>query len=443
MIELRAGAATDVGLVRTSNQDELLIANPLFAVADGMGGPAAGEVAAATAIKNLHDAFAATGDPTADHLLEAAQVANRAVWDRAEANPEMRGMGTTLVALALVNDGRVAVINIGDSRLYVLHGGELRQVTSDHNLVAELVAEGRLSKEEAEFHPRRNVITRAIGVDPEVPADLFLVDPAPGDRFLLCSDGLFRELGDTQIGAILAAWTTPRPPPTTWWPRPSSGAAATTSPSSWWTSAKRSRHPRRSRRLTPPRPLTPARTLNQPNPDTLQTTGIPAGGGVPAATDETRGTLPADGDDDSVPGDQARRSRAVRPRRRIVTLGVVLFFVGLLALLALAVAGIAWYSRSSYFVGLTGNRITIFQGRPGGVLWYRPTVAQATSVTTADVESRHLPALVSGQQEPSLGAARLFVNSMVTEKQEALLAARAAAPVLPLPTPRSTPSTTR
>jgi PPM family protein phosphatase len=203
MIKLRAGAATDVGLVRTTNQDELLMASPLFAVADGMGGPAAGEVAAATAIKHLQEAFVAAGEPTPDSLLEAAQAANRAVWNQAEANPEMRGMGTTLVALALVNDGRLAIINIGDSRLYVLHEGELRQITSDHNLVAELVAEGRLSKEEAEFHPRRNVITRAIGVDPEVPADLFSLDPVVGDRFLLCSDGLFRELSDDQIAALL------------------------------------------------------------------------------------------------------------------------------------------------------------------------------------------------------------------------------------------------
>ena len=119
-------------------------------------------------------------------------------------------MGTTLVALALVDDGRLAVINIGDSRLYVLHEGELRQVTSDHNLVAELVAEGRLSKEEAEFHPRRNVITRALGVDPEVPVDLFLLDPVAGDRFLLCSDGLFRELSDDQIALAAAPPGRPR-----------------------------------------------------------------------------------------------------------------------------------------------------------------------------------------------------------------------------------------
>ncbi len=203
MIELRAGSATDVGLVRSNNQDELLVAPLLFAVADGMGGAAAGEVASATAIERLQEAFTAAGAPTPDDLIEAAQKANRAVWEQAEANPEMRGMGTTLVALALVADGRLAVINIGDSRLYLLHDGELRQVTSDHNLVAELVAEGRLSKEEAEYHPRRNIMTRALGVDPEVPVDLFMLDAVPGDRLLLCSDGLPRELHDDQIASLL------------------------------------------------------------------------------------------------------------------------------------------------------------------------------------------------------------------------------------------------
>ena len=113
MIELRAGSATDVGLVRTNNQDELLVADPLFAVADGMGGPPPARWPRRPPSRALQEAFAAAGEPTADNLIEAAQAANRAVWDQAEANPEMRGMGTTLVALALVEDGRLAVINVG------------------------------------------------------------------------------------------------------------------------------------------------------------------------------------------------------------------------------------------------------------------------------------------------------------------------------------------
>jgi protein phosphatase len=401
-----------VGLVRTTNQDELLMASPLFAVADGMGGPAAGEVAAATAIKYLHAAFVAAGEPTADALLEAARAANRAVWDQAEANPGMRGMGTTLVALALVNDGRVAVINVGDSRLYVFHAGELRQVTSDHNLVAELVAEGRLSKEEAEFHPRRNVITRAIGVDPQVPADLFSLDPEPGDRLLLCSDGLFRELGDEQIAALLRRLADPED------------------------AAKELVTEAKFRGGNDNITVVVVDVIDQEA--ALDTTHAVATGlaADDAAEDEAYRTGGADG------ADGAGRTRATRPRRRVITLRVVVFTLGVLALLTLAGAGVAWYARASYFVGLSGDRIIIFQGRPGGVLWLRPTVADATDVTTADVLPRHLPALSSGQQEPSLSAARQFVTSMVVEKQAATPATPAPTTTLP-PKPRSTTPSTR
>ena len=403
MIELRAGAATDVGLVRSNNQDVLLLASPLFAVADGMGGPAAGEVAAATAIKHLGEAFAAAGEPTAENLQEAARTANRAVWDQAEANPEMRGMGTTLVALALIGDERIAVINIGDSRLYVLHEGELRQVTSDHNLVAELVAEGRLSKEEAEFHPRRNVITRALGVDPEVPVDLFLVDPVAGDRFLLCSDGLFRELGDDQIASLLRRLADPEEAA-----RELVAEAKFRGGNDNITVIVVDADDRASEK------------------DSSHTAAIPALAAEPVVSPETRPT------------------RAVRSRgRRMLSFRVVAFVLVVLVLLGVTAAGIAWYARSSYFVSLRGNRITIFQGRPGGVLWLQPTVADGTSVTTSDVEARHLPALAAGQQEPSLTAARQFVDNLVAEKQAAVLAARAASPLPPsLKPPAITPTTT-
>ena len=402
MIELRAGAATDVGLVRSNNQDVLLVASPLFAVADGMGGPAAGEVAAATAIKHFGEAFAAD-EPTPETLQDAARAANRAVWDQAEANPEMRGMGTTLVALALTGDERIAVINIGDSRLYVLHEGELHQVTSDHNLVAELVAEGRLSKEEAEFHPRRNVITRALGVDPEVPVDLFLVDPVVGDRFLLCSDGLFRELSDDQIASLLRRLADPDEAA-----RELVAEAKFRGGNDNITVIVVDAHDTDSEK------------------DPTHTAAIPALEAEPVVSRETGPT------------------RAVRSRgRRMLSFRVVAFVLIVLLLLGVTAAGIAWYARSSYFVSLRGNRITIFQGRPGGVLWLQPTVADSTSVTTSDVEARHLPALAAGQQEPSFTAARQFVDNLVAEKKAALLAARAGTPLPPGPKPPPVTPTTR
>jgi protein phosphatase len=400
MIELRTGSATDVGLVRSNNQDELLVATGLFAVADGMGGAAAGEVASAIAVRSLQAAFEA-GEPTSRNLSAAAQAANRAVWDQAEANPEMRGMGTTLVALALVEDGALAAINVGDSRLYRFHDDTLQQITSDHNLVAELVAEGRLSKEEAEYHPRRNIMTRALGVDPEVPVDLFPLEVRPGDRFLLCSDGLPRELSDDHIASLL-------------------------------------------RRLADPQEA--ARELvneakRRGGNDNITVVVVDA---VDPSLDKgKKDATPAVAVLDERPPGVDPTPRRRRGTPRLITFRVVLYCGALILLLGVAAIGVGWYARSGYFVGLTGDRITIFQGRPGGVLWFHPTVADATTVTTADIEPRHIPTLMAGQQEPSLTAARQFVNRLVAEQQ----AARAAigpsvAPQGPPASRPTSPSTT-
>lgn len=398
MIRLRAGSATDVGLVRSNNQDRLLVADPLFAVADGMGGAAAGEVASATAIDSLGAAFEAAAQPTAEALIEAAHSANRAVWEQAESNPEMRGMGTTLVALAMLDDGRLGAINIGDSRLYVLHGGALRQITSDHNLVAELVAEGRISKEEAEVHPRRNIMTRALGVDPDVPVDLFLEEPAPGDRYLLCSDGLPRELRDDHIASLLNRLADP-------------GEAA------------KELVEEAKRRGGNDNITVVVVDIEDPEKETALVAATPATA-PPARAAAAEAAV-------SVPPSP--------PKARVVTFRVVAFLVLLIVILGGAAAGIGWYARSGYFVGLRGDKITIFKGQPGGVLWINPTIADATHTTTSDVLPHQVPNLRAGQTEPSLEAARQYINRLVAEAQAARLAA------VPPPPPSSTttaPTTT-
>jgi len=149
---------------------------------------------------------AQSGQPSAETLVSAVLRANRAVWERGQQEPSFRGMGTTLVALALVcEDGQdvLALVNVGDSRLYLLRDGELEQLTTDHTLVQELVDDGQISEAEAGIHPQRHVLTRALGVDPDVDVDLIEVLPYKGDRFLLCSDGLPREVSDSQIASIL------------------------------------------------------------------------------------------------------------------------------------------------------------------------------------------------------------------------------------------------
>jgi protein phosphatase len=203
---LRTGAVTDVGRVRTNNEDQLLVADNLFAVADGMGGHAAGEVASQVAVETLRDAFAE--NPTATGLLDAVGAANHNVVQRAESDAATRGMGTTVCAAALVpaEDGEgetLVVVNVGDSRAYLLRDGELSQVTEDHSVADELMRAGQLSEEQAAVDRRRHVLTRVLGMDKTVNPDRFDIDPFRGDRLLLASDGLTNEVPDAEIASIL------------------------------------------------------------------------------------------------------------------------------------------------------------------------------------------------------------------------------------------------
>ena len=213
MTKLVVGSATDVGLVRSNNQDQLLVSPGLYAVADGMGGHAAGEVASSTAVSALAAAFEATDHHTAASLESAAKAANRAVWEQARTNRSMFGMGTTLVALAVVErqDGTngLTAAHIGDSRLYAYRDGTLKQVTVDHSLVQELVDDGQISEAQAAVHPQRHVLTRALGVEPNIEVDIIDLAPRHGDRYLLCSDGLPREVSDDQIAAVLSRFPNP------------------------------------------------------------------------------------------------------------------------------------------------------------------------------------------------------------------------------------------
>ena len=193
---------TDTGRKRRHNEDAFVAEPPLFAVADGMGGAQAGELAsslAAAALKDLQEPGGG-GEERVDELI---QQANRRVYERQSQDAAASGMGTTMT-VALVEDGRVAIGHVGDSRAYLVRGGRLEQLTEDHSLVAELVRSGKLSPEEAEGHPQRSVITRALGTDPDVDVDTFSVETKPGDLFLICSDGLTTMVDDETILAEVA-----------------------------------------------------------------------------------------------------------------------------------------------------------------------------------------------------------------------------------------------
>ncbi len=198
----RYGLLTDVGRVREHNEDALLAEPPLFAVADGLGGHQAGEIASTIAIETLVANAPLHADSKA--LARAVHAANRAVIDAADERSGRSGMGTTLTA-AIVEGSHVAIAHVGDSRAYLLHEGGLRQLTEDHSMVADMVRRGQLTEEESRFHPNRSVITRALGTDPNMCADTYDTTTAPGDRLLLATDGLTGMLRDDEIAQVLLA----------------------------------------------------------------------------------------------------------------------------------------------------------------------------------------------------------------------------------------------
>ena len=214
---LAVGAATDRGRIRSTNQDAFghSVAGQYFALCDGMGGAAGGEIASRVTIETLleqmggADPLAAASSRAIVRALESAVgTANRILYARAEREPALSGMGTTLVSL-LVRGSRAWVMHVGDSRCYLLRAGELTRCTEDHSLVGEQVRLGILSEQDAEESPLRNVITRAVGVREDLQPEVRELEILPADVFLLCSDGLTREVGEEQIRALLSATTTP------------------------------------------------------------------------------------------------------------------------------------------------------------------------------------------------------------------------------------------
>jgi PPM family protein phosphatase len=194
---------TDPGRVRRRNEDAFVLDPPLFAVADGMGGAQAGEVASRLAAATFREYHEADGLQPEERLQAIVKEANRRIFERARRDTQASGMGTTVTA-ALLTGGRVTIGHVGDSRAYRIRDGGLEQLTEDHSLVGDLMRSGRLTPEEAEAHPQRSVITRALGTDPEVDVDTSVVEAEPGDLFMLCSDGLTTMVPDDEILRIVA-----------------------------------------------------------------------------------------------------------------------------------------------------------------------------------------------------------------------------------------------
>jgi serine/threonine protein phosphatase PrpC len=198
----RTAVVTDTGRRRIGNEDAYVFKPPFFVIADGMGGARAGEIAAGLAANVLEQGDVPHG---AEGIVALIEEANRRIWERSVQDPDTAGMGTTVTA-ALVDPegGRVIIGHVGDSRAYLYRDGSLEQLTTDHSLVVELVESGILTPEEAERHPQRSAITRAVGTEETVEIDAFSVDAKPGDLYLVCSDGLTDMLAEEEVEGVIA-----------------------------------------------------------------------------------------------------------------------------------------------------------------------------------------------------------------------------------------------
>ncbi len=380
-------ALTDVGRARERNEDSYIAGEYVFAVADGLGGHNAGDVASRLAVEPLAALDRTVeGTPTdrvADALSTAVDAANRAVYQRAQGDAKVRGMGTTLTAVAISN-GAAHLAHVGDSRCYLFRGGEMTQLSNDHTLVARMVAEGKLTPEQAETHPQRSILTRALGAEPEVDVDTLEIQLQMGDRLVLCSDGLSSVIGEDQILATV---------------QDSKDLKET------------------CRRL-----IEAANQRGGPDNITVvvvEVTGVPeVRAGVRAAPAALRREI-------SPPVVPRSRGRRVPVRALIWILVVITAGLG-------AWVGVrAWVNRS-YFVGVSDGVVTIYRGLPtefAGIELNR--VEELTTKAVAEVSEVWQSRLAEGIPAKSLQEARDIVARITTTSGAS-----------PTPTPSPTPTKT-
>ena len=381
MTVLRAGSATDPGMVRTNNQDSVLAEVTTFVVADGMGGHAGGEIASATAVSSLRRSLMST--TTAEGLMEAVREANRAVGDASLDDPDLAGMGTTAVAAVLVGTDtgdRLLIANVGDSRAYHFHEGILEQVTEDHSMVAELLRDGSITQAEAANHPQRHVITRVLGTSPDVDVDLFELRLNEGDRVLLCSDGLTNEVSEEEIIRVLRSISDPTEAAEDLVRRANAHGGND--------------------------------NISVVVVDALlaeEVTG-PAAIGTAAPPAAPSSTLGIDKEGESW---WARRKRL--GMRRAITFRVFLFVLLVAGVIVGAVYFLRWYENSNYYVISKGNQVVIYQGREGGLLWFKPKVVKVTDTKVNHVLALRRSDLAAGVDEPTLKAAELYAKKLTAE----------------------------
>ena len=361
MLTLAVGAATDTGNLRGQNEDAHIAEQNLFAVADGMGGHNAGEVASAMAIEHLQN-VAISGVSSAEAFAQVVRDLNSAIYTSATSTTDQRGMGTTLTAAALLaptdnmdQPSQIVIANVGDSRTYLLRSGELRQLSVDHSYVQELVTEGLLTVDEARNHPRRNIVTRALGIDEQVSVDTWTIPMFDGDRFMLCSDGLVDEVPLDEITEMMREHSAPQ---------------------------------HIAERL-----VTAAKRHGGRDNITVIVVDV----NINAAAPEVVA--------DIAPVIASESTMSIKKRILALVVVVVLCIGGFVALR---------HQRSGYFVAFTNSSssatIAIYKGQPGGLLWIKPTVVEVSTTKRNAMQSEFQREIDRVQQFDSVNKARSYLK---------------------------------
>ncbi len=394
MMHLVGAVVSHVGRIRTVNEDRGLFIPHVGVVADGMGGHAGGEIASAIAVEAFNDIVA---DVDTAELMRLGTLANERIHDRGQ-EPELRGMGTTLVAISLDGElGQVSIINVGDSRAYRVVPGGIERVTRDHSFVQDLIEQGRITDVEARTHPQRNIVTRALGIEPDVEIDAFEVYVMAGDRFLLCSDGLVDEVEDRDISEVLHRVDDPK-------------QAATELVELAFNAGGRDNitvlvadvaetHPEVSAFVdvdTPASATTDRADITGEMP-VIDSGDAPA---APTAADVDTGAGVGEPDVDELDDGGLR--------------GPIMAGLVALTLAVLAYLAIDWYGTRTFYADSVGDDVVVLQGRPEGVLWIDPEVVVVTDVDVSNLSDEGIARL--GDQ-PLLGSreeAEAFVAGLPT-----------------------------
>ena len=371
---IRAAGATHVGLVRQSNQDNFALREGTFVLADGMGGHQGGEVASFEATSTILESGKINS--VAD-MVKSVSKANQAILKRAKKEDNLSGMGTTVCVLSEIvgttGKKRIVIANVGDSRIYRLGKSELTQITQDHSLVGDLVRTGELTQEEAARHPQRNILTRALGIEQDLVIDTWELNPVAGDKYLLCSDGLFNEIDDEKIAQIL---------------------------------------------------MEDAEL--EKIAQNLIDHALEAGG----HDNITALVLCVEDQESFEPEDwilsemnqhtvvKSRLNSAVDSEIKNFDWKPVVICMSVLLLIVSVFTAIGLYARSGWFIGEFNGGVAIFKGKSQGVLWFDPTIERKTQISILDLSEETRKIVIDSIAMESLEEAEFFVNNIKNKTEK-------------------------